>query len=305
MIHRPTSQLQDLQGLKNLEFCVGDILDKSSLLAACPENVDVVFHLAASVGNLPNSQESTRYDVNQLGTRNTVEMCLQKKVKRLVQTSTVLVYDYKAGVPVNENSRRNMWSHDAYIQSKRLADEECEESTRRGLDVVFVHPTAVFGAYDRATWSKLFREIDRGLFAPLSPPGRANICHSRSVAQALISAAEKGVSGAHYILGGPEVSWHEVMVKAAQLLKKPGPRWPLPKWAFVAYGWCEFYISTLLGKEPALTPHTIRLLGDVITCDDSKARKFLNYESGSVHDMLSDCHQWMIKEGLLKNESRN
>ncbi len=76
VLHRKTSDLSELKRLTAVEFAEGDILDLPSILRSMPEGVDAVFHCAASVGTLPHAEEGSRYRVNQEGTRNIVDACL-------------------------------------------------------------------------------------------------------------------------------------------------------------------------------------------------------------------------------------
>ncbi|CAN5479578.1 NAD-dependent epimerase/dehydratase family protein [soil metagenome] len=298
-LHRPNSDLRELKKCRKIELCVGDITDAESLHRAIPEKVDAVFHVAGSVGNIPHAQESSRYLVNQTGSRNMVEACWQKEVGRFIYTSTVLTYDFHAFRPLTENASPNLWCKDPYIHSKRLADEEIQRGQSLGLDVVYLHPSAVFGAYDKDTWSKMFLEIQRGLPLPFAPPGGGSVCHARPVAQAHVAAFSKGKSGQHYILGGPDVTWLQVAQQIAELLKKTSPRWALPDLLFKIYGWSEFSISNLLGREPMLTPHTIDILSETINSISARAINELSYTPSSLREMLVDCHQWMVREGML------
>jgi nucleoside-diphosphate-sugar epimerase len=221
--HRPTSDLSDLKELPRLSYAVGDVTDRESVRRGMPDGVDAVFHTAGSVGFLKPADEKEQYEINEGGTRNVVETALEKKVGRLIYTSTVLTYDFSGGKRVTEASRPNTDSRLAYIDSKHRGELEVEKAVRNGLDAVFLHPAAVFGAYDKVTWSKMFREISRGLRVPLAPPGAATLCHMRKVAEAHVSAFHRGQKGEHYLLGGTDATFMEVATKVARILGRPGP----------------------------------------------------------------------------------
>src|SRR5262249_38271833 len=129
---------------------------------------------------------------------------------------------------ITEASAANTTSRSAYIHSKYLAELEIEKGARAGLDVVFLHPSAILGAYDKSTWSKVFREVQRGLHIPAAPPGAASFCHMRKVAQAHLNAFYRGRKGEHYILGGADATMKEVAAKVAEILGRPGPWGTLP-----------------------------------------------------------------------------
>ena len=304
-LHRPTSDISELKKCKNLTLAAGDITDIASLRRGIPESVNAVFHVAGSVGHLPHYLENSRYTVNQSGTKNVVDVCKERKIGRLIYTSTVLTYDFRACRPLTEEAPPNEWSRDQYIHSKRLADIEVDKGLEVGLDIVSLHPSAIFGSYDKATWSKMFLEIQRGLPLPFAPPGGGSICHARKVAEAHIAAFHRGGRGRHYILGGPDVTWLHVMQEIARILRKPGPVMALSTPIFKAYGFMEYWLSTKLKRTPMLTPHTIYILSEKIYSDSTRAERELGYKSSSLQEMLLDCHEWMVATGMLPPLSGN
>lgn len=299
-LHRKNSDLTELKKCRKVEFVLGDITDIESLRAAIPNEVDAVFHTAGSVANLPHAQENTRYDINLEGTKNVVQVCLEKKIGRMIYTSTVVTYDFHQKGKVNESFPKNYWCKDQYVNSKRLAEDEVEKAQSLGLNVVYMHPSAIFGAYDKQTWSKMFLEIERGLPLPFAPPGGGSVCHARKVARAHVDAFSKGKAGEHYILGGPDVTWIEVAKVIAKILDKKPPIAALPNLVFKLYGVMEFLISTQIGREPTLTPHIINLLSEYVYSDSTKAISELNYQPSSLSEMLCDCYDWMLKSKMIK-----
>lgn len=105
---------------KNLNFFWGDITDSISVhkaVAGC----DVVFHLAALIGipysyMAPESYVST----NVFGTLNVLQACLEKKVTKLVHTSTSEVYGTAQYCPMDE--KHPLQGQSPYSASKIGAD---------------------------------------------------------------------------------------------------------------------------------------------------------------------------------------
>lgn len=296
--HRASSDLSELRRIPGLTFAVGDVTDRASLQRAMPEEVDVVFHTAGSVGFLRADDERAQYETNVVGTRNVVDTALERRARRFVYTSTVLTYDYRSG-RVTEQSAPNTSARYAYVHSKHLADLEVERGVSRGLDAVFLHPSAIFGAHDKATWSKMFRELQRGLPLPLAPPGAMSVCHMAKVADAHVKAVTRGGRGQHYLLGGVDATTLEVATEIARLLNKPGPRAVAPAAVFRLFGRAEYAVSTALGREPMVTPPMADILCETVLCDSARAVEELGYEPSSLRTMLSECHRWMVETGLL------
>ncbi len=79
---------------KTAEFMLGDVCDRATVDAAL-EDVDVVFHLAAMVGNGQSMYDIRRYtDVNVVGTATLMEAIALRshKPRRIVVSSSMVVY---------------------------------------------------------------------------------------------------------------------------------------------------------------------------------------------------------------------
>lgn len=298
-LHRPNSDLRALAGCTRVRTVAGDITDIASLRRALPESTEAAFHVAGSAEQLPHSEEPKRYRINHEGTRNVLQVCQEKRIGRLVHTSTIATYDYRAPQPLTEDSPANDWSRDAYIHSKRLAEIEIDKARAGGLDAIVLHPCAIFGAYDKSSWSKLFLEIERGLPLPVAPPGGIDTCHAAGVAAAHLAAFHRAPRNRHYILGGPAVSYLELAQAVARILCRPGPRVTLPAPLFKLFGYAEFAVSALLRRTPVFTPHTITLMSEKFHANSGRAIAELGYCASSLDEMLIDCYCWMVRAGML------
>jgi UDP-glucose 4-epimerase len=98
-----TGFTENLDGLKNVTLRVGDIRDRSSLDAAI-DGVDVVFHLAAEVGNLRSLNDPIEdASTNLLGTISVLEAARHAGVTRVVVSSSAAVYGELERLPIDEN----------------------------------------------------------------------------------------------------------------------------------------------------------------------------------------------------------
>lgn len=71
-----------------LRFIIGDVRDYSALLSAT-QNVDYVFHLAALKHvNVCEEQPMEAIKTNIAGTQNLISVCIQNKVKKVIDVST-------------------------------------------------------------------------------------------------------------------------------------------------------------------------------------------------------------------------
>lgn len=301
--HRERSNLSELKKL-DVSFAVGDVTDLASIERSIPEGVDCIFHTAGSVGFMSPGFHQQQYDTNVLGAKNIVTAALKKKVCRIIYTSTVLTYDYLTG-RVDENSTFvGDKSKINYIKTKALGDLEMVAGLKQGLDIVFMHPGAIFGAYDTSTWSMMFKEIDRGVNIPGGPPGKASCAHMSKVAEAHLSAFYKGKKSEHYLLGGADSSLTNIVTQIGKILDLPVPDKPMSKFFFSFVGYISYALSTIFKFETFFNPDLINILCKEVMCDSQKAVRDLNYDPSSLNEMLLDCHQWMVKENMLSDRTQ-
>jgi dihydroflavonol-4-reductase len=299
-IHRKSSDLSRLAGL-NIELREVDIHDFNSVKSSIPEGTDAVFHAAANVSHWP-LQEKEQWKDNVLGTRNLVRAAIEKKVGRFIFTSTAATAEYE-GCAQSEAAR----IPSQYVRTKWLAELEVEDGVAQGLHAVTLWPAIIVGAFDYNNYSQIFTSMDSGMTLPVLP-GSIEFCHARDVARAHISAFEKGRNGEYYCLGGPTASWLEVYEKIARLLNVPPRKRQTPLWVLYAYSYPVLWMSYLTRKPPAITPQLVRLLEPGGTTPVEEVRKSkvdLGYQSSSLDEMLKDCYEWLVKEGLLPVHARN
>ncbi|UCG55029.1 MAG: NAD-dependent epimerase/dehydratase family protein, partial [Dehalococcoidia bacterium] len=87
---------------KNLNVITGDVLDLD-LVKSCVQNIDVVFHLAAEVGNLKSFQDPQRdARVNILGTINILQSAVASGTKRVVYSASSAIFGEPQYLPIDE-----------------------------------------------------------------------------------------------------------------------------------------------------------------------------------------------------------
>jgi len=133
--------LMDLPERGNFQFFEGDILDPAALRVAL-NDVDWVVHLAAIV-RAPLNYEHFAWtlQVNQWGTTQLVEACIQAQAKHLVFASSTAVYG-PGGPYTEEDVCRPLGS---YAQSKLLAEANVQSATERGLPSTILRFGTLYG----------------------------------------------------------------------------------------------------------------------------------------------------------------
>jgi dihydroflavonol-4-reductase len=288
---------EDLSPLEDLpvEYIEGDVLDAQALDTAF-HGVDNVFHLAGIISIMPGNNELLKM-VNVLGTRNIIHAARSAGVRRLTYTSSIhAIRRMPHGITIDEQipfDPQNAIS--SYDLSKAQASLEVLHAAQSGLDAVIVCPTGVIGPYD-------YRRSEIGqiiLGCVQKRPqvyidGAYDFVDVRDVAQGLIAANEKGISGETYILSGEQVSVRRMLETIWKYTGKRFPpfRVPLDLARFFTI-FTPFYYR-LLRLKPRLTPYSLETLLSNSDISHTKAQRELGYLPRPFTDTISDTVRWFI-----------
>ena len=251
------------------EIWESDVVDRRSLRGAT-ENVDLVFHLAAS--------DDKR--VNVIGTKNVLGECLGRHIKKFIHFSTIDVYgNYcpaKEGKPISESDKCNpQTSYEiTKFQGERVALSFYEEY---GLPVVVLRPTMVYGP-NRLKKGLIERSVV-GAITPVIGDGTHtfNIVHVQDLIRAALSASKKGRAGEVYNIIGRDISWNDFIDYVAE---KEGVH---PKKVYIPYPVADISIRSLdvvyelLGKKSPIDPSQMERFSCARTFSGKKAEHELGY----------------------------
>lgn len=298
LLVRERSPLAGLAGL-DVELRRGDLVDAASVAEAMPRNVDCVFHVAASTNVWSGrNEEQTRINVD--GTANVIDAAVRAGARRLVYTSSFVVWGLPAGV-IDERSEPGAgdgWIN--YIRTKRLAERLVKGAAAEGrLDATICNPAHVLGPGDRHNWARLMLMIARGKL-PGAPPGGGNFADVREVARAHVAACHRGASGQNYLLGGESAMFMDVVRMTGEVLGQPVPSRPTPAWLLRAAARTAAMWARVSGREPDLTPEGAAMVIARTRCDSSRAINELGYRFTPVRTLVQDTCDWLRAEGLLE-----
>ncbi len=206
---RRTSNVAVLQSL-GADVVRVDITDRTAVLAAVPQDTDVLFHLAcAPFGNGFQSDYIAR--VNEDGLRNALFAATDKKVTCTVYLSDAICYGTQSHI-IHEKAElaAQPMLQGAYARSKRECEAILGRAIARGLDAVSIMPTAVLGHGLRPYRARLFQSaLDADTV--LVPDGGRNFVDVASLVQMMLRAAERGMIGQRYLVGGAYQSWEDIL----------------------------------------------------------------------------------------------
>ena len=287
---RAGSKAQHLEKM-GIETVEGQLEDAASLMAALPEGVEVVFHVAADTSPW-RGHRVRQWQTNVEGTRNMLRAAKERGAGRFVHTSTIAVYGHQDGRFDESAEKRGPGSWVGYVNSKSVAEAAVLEAADDGLDAVILNPGHILGRYDSHNWARMFRMV-RDDTLPGVPPGAGCFANVGEVAKAHLKAAQVGAGGENYLLGGPHESFLAVIREIALILGREPPKKTLPALAIKTAARLKDLASRLTGKPPDLTPE-----GAFFVCQDEnfsskKAKDQLDYKARPIADSLIESYAWL------------
>jgi dihydroflavonol-4-reductase len=224
LVRRPeaASDLRDL----GVTLVPGD-LDDAAALDRLLDGADGFFHVAGWF-KFGRREHHALHAVNVQGTRNALEAALRAGV-RSVYTSTVALNSDTHGRVVDESYRFAGRHITEYDRTKGEAHETALEYAERGLPLVIVQPSVIYGPGDTSTLGEISRRVTRGRLQPGPGSGGACWVHVDDVATGHLLAMEKGAPGESYILAGEAATFADALTMLAEM---SGGRKPLllPTW---------------------------------------------------------------------------
>jgi dihydroflavonol-4-reductase len=286
---RPSSHRAGLEGL-DIEIVTGDVLDQESLRRAM-KSCTYVFHLAAPTGLDPDAGRMIFE-----GTKAVLEMAAIANIECVVVTSSTVTVGYSdEPLELDENTTTHSQVTE-YHSGKWQAERYALEYAHRGrLRVVVVNPAAIVGSLDyRITPSTapIQRCLDAGL--PISFKGGVTLVHAADVARGHILAAEGGVSGERYILGGERLTFPDYFALIAKICERQEPRLVMPRSAMLAVGaCCSFAMSFGIKSVPFSFRQISNIAGRFAWYSSEKARSRLGYQWRPASEAISDYVDWV------------
>jgi UDP-glucose 4-epimerase len=203
----------NLTPFPEVNFIEGDIRDADVVMKAT-ENIEVVFHLAASVGN-KRSIDHPKIDaaINVLGTINVLEAARKNGVRKIVSSSSAGIYGELKTIPILEDHPID--PDTPYGASKLCGEKECLAYAKLyDLEAICLRyfnvygPNQRFDAYGNVIPIFVFK-ILAGESISIFGDGEQtrDFVNVKDVCQANIKAAmNHGVSGAFNIASGSRIT---------------------------------------------------------------------------------------------------
>jgi len=296
---RPSSDRRNLRQLP-LELAVGDLHDPASLGKAL-EGCEALFHVAADY-RLGVADPQQLYRTNVEGTRNLLEAARRAGIARVVYTSSVaavgLPADGSPGTEDTQVSLSDMIGH--YKRSKFLAEELVRELVRGGAPVIIVNPSTPIGPGDLKPTPTGQMVVDAAAGrTPAYVDTGLNIVHVDDVAAGHLRALERGRIGERYILGGENMTLHEVLMQICRLAGRAPPRIRMPHAALLPLAYAAETLARLSGRGTRVTVEAVRMSRKHMYFSSAKAARELGYSWRPPAAAFEEALVWFREQQML------
>ncbi len=266
----------------------GSLLNPKDLAQAL-KGVERVFHLAA-IPHFWCKDKSVHEQVNLVGTQSLLAAATAAGVRSLVHCSTeaVLLPESQGQTIDGLHTPALSAMPGPYTRSKLLAEQAVMAA--RGLHVVVVSPTAPIGPGDRGLTppSRMLRGLLNQSY-PAFLDCTLNLVDVRDVALGHVLAAERGLPGKRYILGGENLTLAAFLERVGRLSGVPMPKRRVPGWLALASAHVGTWVADrFTGRAPAATPEAVRLALASGPLVSTEAEVDLGYKPRPLDEAIKD-----------------
>jgi nucleoside-diphosphate-sugar epimerase len=295
LLSRRQSDLTGLQG-EGVRVFRGDVTDRASLAPAMA-GVLRDFHLAGCATNWARDP-AIYFQVNVEGLRNVAEAALEQGVERMLFTSTSLTFGPSRGEEVDEQAQRTAPFFTEYERTKSLAEQEAERFVQRGLPIVVVNPTRVYGPGKMTEGNSVTYMVEmflEGKFLPILGKGHeiGNYVHVDDLVEGHRQAMAKGRIGEKYILGGENCSFNQFFAVLSELCGREPPRAHIPAVGARAFAAMLELKARAFGGTPLISRPWVELFLHDWAFSSGKAASELGYRSRPLREGLAETCRWL------------
>jgi dihydroflavonol-4-reductase len=292
---RPTSNLDRLSGVV-FDRALGDVKDVASVQSAMA-GCECTVHLAAP-GGWANDDPTTLRRVIVGGTRNVLRAAGALVNHRVVVVSSTAainasdvphVFDERALFTVNDSALE-------YAVAKHWAEFHARAACERGVPVIVVNPSEVYGPGDtaRVTAGNL---IDFATSTPvLVCHGGTSVVHVDDVASGIVAALHRGRPGERYILAGENLTIRQIAELCLELLGRHAVVVTVPN------GVARFAsrLAVRLRVPLPFNPHVVPYATRYWFMNNVKARTELRVTFRDARETLRSTLEWLRESGALR-----
>jgi len=301
---RRTSDLHFLSGLP-VSLVFADLSQPGRI--DFPPGLDYCIHAASLVRDTATMEEARRdtYDT----TRNLLSQMDEQGItlKRFVYISTALVLGHRSTNISEKKPGRAARGVQPYVQAKKMTEALLLENFReRGLPVLILRPTDVYGPNDRTTSLRVLEGIDDG-WPTIAGSGKRilSFCWVGNLARAcLLACRMRGRNGAAYtVANGQDITWRELMGFFQERLGRKQRFFVPVAAAYVIAIVLQALHAIIPGVAVRVSYYPVSKVGRDTSYDISRTRQELGYEPDQdLEGQLDSIVRWYRAETSGRGE---
>lgn len=282
--------------MPDVKMFIGDLINIKTV-EKCMDGCEQVYHLAAYARNWAKNR-NLFFDSNVKAVENILNSAIRNKVKRVLFMSTSVTFGPSNLSPVDENTIRFVSPLTLYEASKIEAENTVSKYLDKGLEIITVNPTRLFGPgllTEGNSVTKMIGLFLNGKFRFILGDGNAiaNYAFVQDVVEGCISAMNKGRTGEKYILGGENLSYNELFSTVSELSEKKYLMMHIPKSVGLTYSYFEKILGQISSHHPVITPDWVRTFAINWAFSSDKAATEIGYRITPFELALDRTIKWL------------
>lgn len=289
----------DWKDFPGLQLFKGDLHDLNALKQAM-KGCEVAFHLAAFAK--PWSKDPGDFHrINVEGAVNVFTAALESGVQKVVFTSSAATMSPSVDhTPANETTPRKVPFFNAYEKTKAEAEMKAREFCTKGLPVVIVNPSRVYGPGPINASNSVTRMIAgylKGTWRIIPGDGKmiGNYVFIDDVVHGHVLAAQKGRAGERYILGGENITFDELFQTLDKVTGLHRRMVCLPLAVMTVSARFMEWQNLLTGIPPAITADFVKKYMNHWSLSSDKAIDELGYHITPFETGVRETLEWLLK----------
>ena len=283
----------------NINLFHGDI-HRAEVIEDALRGVHGIFHLSAFAK--PWAKDSGIYNrVNAEATKTLFQIAQKTRVSKIVFTSTAGTYGPSDENPVDEETVRKTDFFNEYESTKFIAEKITKDFVLKGMDIVIVHPTRVYGPgllskSNAVTF--MIKQYISGVWRIIPGNGEkiGNYVFIDDVVNGHILAMQKGQSGEQYLIGGENASYEDFFKLLQTISKKNYNLIKIPVTLLIAFAAFQKTLAKAIGRAPLLPPKWVKKYLYDWSVNSDKAVKELGYTITPLKEGIKNTIEWLKQE---------
>ncbi|MBT8299086.1 MAG: SDR family oxidoreductase [Maribacter sp.] len=285
-----TQNAKDL--FNKIEWHCADINDIPALEIAF-EGITYVYHAAALISFDPNNYRKLK-KINAIGTANIVNLCLDKKIKKLCYVSTIgAIGKSTQGLKATEENDWTGQEANVYGLTKHRAEMEVWRGSQEGLPIVIVNPGVIIGPgfWDSGS-GKLFTTANKEY--SYCPPGGTGFISVADVIKMMTSLMNSKITNKRFIAVAENLTYKNILTRLSSELGKKAPRKELKEWHLELARVLDFLKNIFTGSGRKITKKTINSFMSIEVYDNQRIIDTLHFNFETLDEVIAlSCAKFM------------